>query len=112
MVDQATEEAERIRRALVDDPAAAAIADALRSLAAVEGGPPLAFGDHEPPHFHAVYGEHKITVEIESEQVRGEFPPRALRLVLEWNGLHKQELLSNWQRARRRQPLRRVPPLE
>ncbi len=46
------------------------------------------------PHFHAVYGEYKITVEIESDTVRGEFPPRALRLVLEWAELHKQELFG------------------
>ena len=41
------------------------------------------FNEHGPPHFHAVYGDHKITVEIESGTVRGTFPPRALRLVLE-----------------------------
>jgi hypothetical protein len=70
------------------------------------------FNEHGLPHFHAVYGEYKITVEIESETVRGEFPPRALRLVLEWAQLHRQELLDDWERARRRQPLERIPPLE
>ena len=39
------------------------------------------FNEHGLPHFHAVYGEHKITVEIASGKVRGEFPARALRLV-------------------------------
>ncbi len=28
------------------------------------------FNEHGPPHFHAVYVEHKITVEIESGQVK------------------------------------------
>ena len=70
------------------------------------------FNEHGLPHFHAVYGEYKITVEIESGTVRGEFPPRALRLVLERAELHKQELLEDWERARRRQPLERIPPLE
>jgi hypothetical protein len=70
------------------------------------------FNEHGVAHFHAVYGDHKITVEIESGTVRGDFPPRALRLVLEWAGLHKRELQENWERARRRQPLERVPPLE
>jgi hypothetical protein len=70
------------------------------------------FNEHGLPHFHAVYGEYKITVEIESGNVRGEFPPRALRLVLEWAQLHKPELLDDWERARRRQPLERIPPLE
>ena len=70
------------------------------------------YREHGVPHFHAVYGEHKITVEIESGTVRGTFPTRALRLVLEWAGLHKSELLANWERARQRQPLIRIEPLE
>ena len=70
------------------------------------------FNEHGLPHFHAVYGEYKVTVEIESGTVRGEFPPRALRLVLEWAELHKQEWFEDWERARRRQPLERIPPLE
>jgi hypothetical protein len=70
------------------------------------------FNEHGLPHFHAVYGEYKVTVEIESGAVRGAFPPRALRLVLEWAELHKQELFEDWERARQRQPLERIPPLE
>lgn len=70
------------------------------------------FNEHGVAHFHAVYGEHQITVEIESGTVRGAFPNRALRLVLEWAGLHKAELLANWERARQRQPLIRIEPLE
>ena len=38
---------------------------------------------HEPPHFHAEYGEFEITVGVEDGVVRGEFPRRALGLVLE-----------------------------
>jgi hypothetical protein len=70
------------------------------------------FNEHGPPHFHAIYGEHKVTVDITSGAVRGQFPPRALRLVLEWSDLHEQELLKNWERARQRQPLERIAPLE
>lgn len=39
-------------------------------------------------------------------------PSRALGLVLEWANLHKQELLENWQLARKGQPLNRIAPLE
>ena len=70
------------------------------------------FSEHGPPHFHAVYGEYKITIEIESGKKRGDFPPRALRLILEWNRLHKQELVDNWERARLRESLRPIAPLE
>jgi hypothetical protein len=70
------------------------------------------FNEHGVPHFHAVYGEFEITVEIETREVHGEFPNRALRLVLEWAQLHKPELLENWQLARQGQPLKRIAPLE
>ncbi|MGE3276485.1 MAG: DUF4160 domain-containing protein [Vicinamibacterales bacterium] len=70
------------------------------------------FNEHGPPHFHAVYGDQRITVEIGSGRVQGEFPTRALRLVLEWARLHERELMQNWERARRREPLSRIEPLE
>src|SRR5216683_1772141 len=66
------------------------------------------FNEHCVAHFQAVYEDHKITDEIESGTVRGDFPPRTLPLVLEWADLHKQELQENWERSRRRQPLERV----
>ncbi|RMF87757.1 MAG: DUF4160 domain-containing protein [Nitrospirae bacterium] len=70
------------------------------------------YRDHTPAHFHAVYGEYEVTVEIESGVVRGEFPPRALKLVLEWYALHKTELADNWRLARKKLPLNMVEPLE
>jgi uncharacterized protein DUF4160 len=70
------------------------------------------YSDHGVAHFHAVYGEHEISVEVESGEFHGQFPARALRLVLEWANLHKEELLENWQLARQGQPLKRIAPLE
>ena len=70
------------------------------------------YSEHGVAHFHAVYGEHEISVEVESGKIHGEFPARALRLVLEWANLHKEELIENWQLARQGQPLRRIAPLE
>lgn len=70
------------------------------------------FREHGVPPFHAVYGEREISVEVETGRIHGEFPPRALKLVLEWNALHQSELLENWQLAKQRQPLKRIAPLE
>jgi len=70
------------------------------------------YSEHGVPHFHAVYGEHEVSIEIESSVVFGEFPPRALRLVLDWAELHRAELLENWELARQGQPLIRIAPLE
>ena len=70
------------------------------------------YRDHGPPHFHALYGEHEVTVEIESGLVHGEFPRRALSHVQEWRMVHKRELLLDWALAQNRQPLRKIEPLE
>ncbi len=70
------------------------------------------FGDHNPPHFHAVYGEYQAQVDIESLSVfGGHLPPRALGMVIEWATQHRAELAENWKLAREHQPLRRIPPL-
>ena len=68
--------------------------------------------EHGLPHFHAVYAGDGISVEVESRIVRGSFPRRALRHVLEWAALHKAELLANWELARQDKPIRRIAPLE
>jgi len=71
------------------------------------------YAEHGVPHFHAVYGGDTASIEIRSGTVlEGTLPPRALRLVLEWTQLHERELLENWQRARRGEPLERIAPLE
>jgi hypothetical protein len=70
------------------------------------------FIEHGVPHFHAVYGDREISVEMQSGRVHGSFPPRALRLVLEWAKLHEAELLANWERAARKEPLLPIEPLE
>jgi hypothetical protein len=70
------------------------------------------YRDHAPPHFHAIYGEYEITVEIESGVINGRFPKRALRLVFEWLELHREELLENWRLAEDRRPLNKIEPLE
>ena len=33
------------------------------------------FNEHGVPHFHAVYGDHKITIEIETARINGSFRP-------------------------------------
>ncbi len=70
------------------------------------------YDEHGVPHFHASYGEHIASVEVDSGLIRGSLPPRVAGLVLEWRAKHVAELLENWARARSGQPLTRVPPLE
>ena len=70
------------------------------------------YREHGPPHFHATYGEYDVQVSIRDGLVNGRFPARALRLVHEWQVLHKNELLENWELARQRRPLNSISPLE
>jgi hypothetical protein len=68
--------------------------------------------DHNPPHFHAVYGPHKAAIEIGSLRVLdGKLPPRVLGLVVEWASQHYDELTSNWEEARHNRPLNNIDPL-
>jgi hypothetical protein len=72
----------------------------------------MLYDDHRPPHFHARYGEYQISIEIATGIVEGRFPRRALNVILEWYGLHREELLTDWLLAEQHQPLREIPPLE
>ena len=72
----------------------------------------MLYNDHHPPHFHAHYGEYDISVEISTGVVEGRFPRRALRAVMEWHELHREELLTDWTLATQHQPLLSIPPLE
>jgi hypothetical protein len=71
------------------------------------------FDDHNPPHFHAEYGDSAALVDILNLSVfAGRLPPRALGLVIEWATLHQQELLADWDMAKRQQAPQRIAPLE
>jgi hypothetical protein len=68
--------------------------------------------EHNPPHFHAKYGEFKITVQIKTGVVEGKFPKRALKHVMEWYELHKNELLEDWELCTQREMPNQIEPLE
>ena len=71
------------------------------------------YNDHQPPHFHAEYGEHEVIFEIDTLAVlRGALPRRAQAMVAEWALQHRAELRQNWQLARRQQPLQEIEPLD
>jgi len=70
------------------------------------------YREHGVPHFHALYGEYQISIAIESlEELSGELPPRALRLVKRWAALHREELLKNWDLAEQGRVLESIDPL-
>jgi len=72
----------------------------------------MVYDDHRPPHFHAEYGDYKITVEIHSGVVEGRFPRRALNALMEWYAIYKGQLIEDWELAEQHKPLKKIPPLE
>lgn len=71
------------------------------------------FDDHNPSHFHAIYGGAEVEIGIDPLTVlRGRFPRRALGMVLEWAALHREELLDNWDRLHHDEAAERIDPLD
>jgi hypothetical protein len=70
------------------------------------------WNDHNPPHFHAQYGEHEVIISLNGVVMEGKIPRRALSMVLEWLALHRDELLENWTRSKQRKSLLPIEPLE
>jgi hypothetical protein len=71
------------------------------------------YGDHPPPHFHAVYQDEQIQVDINTlEVMQGRMSRRALALVLEWAMLHREELRRAWELASTNQEPFKIAPLE
>ncbi|WP_410959734.1 DUF4160 domain-containing protein, partial [Salmonella sp. SAL4356] len=65
-----------------------------------------------PPHSHAIYGEHEISVTIRDGDVTEHFPTRARHFVLEWRAQHERELMANWELLRAGKPALPIAPLE
>ncbi len=70
------------------------------------------WNDHNPPHFHAQYGDDEALINLNGAVISGKIPRRALSLVLEWLAIHREELLANWTRCKERKPLLNIEPLE
>lgn len=69
--------------------------------------------DHAPPHFHVMYAEYEVSIDIETLKVtKGHMPRRALALVLEWASEHREELSEDWELCRLQQPPKRISPLQ
>jgi hypothetical protein len=67
--------------------------------------------DHPVPHFHAYHSGRRASVSADGVVLAGGLEQRALVLVREWAGLHRAEIVANWERARKSEPLLSIPPL-
>ena len=68
---------------------------------------------HDPPHFHAIYGDNKAVIAIGDVAIlEGDLPPKAVPLVVEWARSHKGELMKERELARLSKTLFQIDPLE
>jgi hypothetical protein len=70
------------------------------------------YNDHEPPHFHAKYGDEIGVFSIaDLKLIEGKLPKRVIAYVLEWAFEHRTELMNDWNLSRERKPLQKIEPL-
>jgi len=67
--------------------------------------------DHPVIHFHAYHAGRRASVSADGVVLAGNLEPRALGFVQEWARLRHEEIMANWERARRSEPLLAIPPL-
>ena len=64
------------------------------------------YDEHNPPHFHVRYNEHKAEIAIQNlSLLAGRLPPRVMGLVMEWATIHQDELMADWLLARQQAEL-------
>lgn len=65
--------------------------------------------EHNPPHFHVIYGDYVGAIEIESLIMReGDLPAKELARVQKWAKMYQKELLKIWET----QEFIKLPPLK
>ena len=70
------------------------------------------WNEHPPPHFHALYGEREMQVNIESLAIRfSDFSASRERLVLQWAHEHQAELMEAWEQCRLQRKPNSIAPL-
>lgn len=69
------------------------------------------YDDHNPPHFHAFYGDYKAIFNLNGEIIEGTMPKSKEKLITAWALIHKDELMANWQLAKNSETLYNINPL-
>ena len=65
--------------------------------------------EHNPPHFHVMYGEYMGAFDIQTlEMMEGDLPAKSQTLVRQWAARYRNELLQIWNT----QEFVHLPPLE
>lgn len=70
------------------------------------------FNEHNPPHFHVEYNEHKASIDITTlGTIEGKLPAKVLGLVVEWAEDHQADLQQNWNDIKETGEWHKIEPL-
>ncbi len=73
----------------------------------------LYYEDHNPPHIHVEYNDHKAQIVISTGKViGGRLPLRVSRMVNEWRKLNESAIMKAWKDAQNDRLPKKVTPLE
>jgi hypothetical protein len=67
--------------------------------------------DHPVTHFHAYHAGRRASVSVDGTLLAGSLESRALHLVRDWARLRHDEIVANWERARKNETLLTIEPL-
>lgn len=68
--------------------------------------------DHNPPHFHALYGDNEAIYDLnERAFIKGYLPTKQARFVLAWADMHNEELFENWNNLQNGKGIIKITPL-
>lgn len=67
--------------------------------------------EHNPPHFHAYYGDKAAIFNLDGDMTEGDFASKEKTLVKAWALIHQDELKANWELCVKRDELYRIAPL-
>ena len=67
--------------------------------------------DHNPPHFHFIYGDFECIMYLDGYIVEGKAPSKVIKKVEKWARIHNEELLQAWDLAKRGETIPKIDPL-
>ena len=67
--------------------------------------------EHNPPHFHAWFGEYEAEFLLNGDILKGSMPKNKQKLIEAWAEIHAEELAADWELCRQGLAPYKIAPL-